>query len=71
MSSNLPPGCSSDDGGIDHQLELAHEILCDMVNSVELAKALTRLIPNIQAIINDSFADGVADEKLSAISEKE
>jgi hypothetical protein len=30
MASNLPPGCSSDDGGIDHEWEAAIEAISQL-----------------------------------------
>jgi hypothetical protein len=40
--SNLPPGCTSDDGGIDYALELALETLCDKVQDAETAVWLNK-----------------------------
>lgn len=44
MASNLPPGCSSADGGIDHVLETQLETLCDMITTVEMADELIQLV---------------------------
>lgn len=56
--SNLPPGCNSADGGIDHELEAAHEKLCDEVDHPLLAEDLISMIPAIQAIQSRSWAEG-------------
>lgn len=40
MASNLPPGCSSPDGGIDHALETKLEELCELILTGEQAQKL-------------------------------
>lgn len=59
MSSNLPPGCNSDDGGIDHALEEALERLCDKVKSVQMAMALEDLIPAVEKINERAVCEGI------------
>ena len=70
--SNLPPGCTSDDGGINHAMESALETLCDNIDTVECAKALAIMAPIIQSLIDKLPQDGadmvlVPREHLSTI----
>lgn len=52
MASNLPPGCSSSDGGIDQGFEEALETLCDNIPNEEVArKPAVRMVRLITAYL--------------------
>ena len=70
MSSNLPPGCNSNDGGIDHALEAALEMLCDRFDSPDLALALIELIPAVKIIRQYAFNAGIDEQKLLEVMER-
>lgn len=55
---NLPPGCSSADGGIDHALEASLEDLCDDVTDSSEADALRKLLPAVREILKGARDDG-------------
>lgn len=46
--SNLPPGCTSDDGGIDHALETACEDLCMEIETPEEAQFLRAALRSLR-----------------------
>jgi hypothetical protein len=56
--SNLPPGCSSADGGIDHEYEQAVERLCDVADTPELLGVLTLLATVLEAQFKSAYEDG-------------
>lgn len=59
MPSNLPPGCTSADGGIDHAMEAALDDLCQAVETVEGARALQALAPIIEKHISAAIAEAL------------
>lgn len=63
-NSNLPPGCNSADGGIDHAYETALEKLTDTVPNVRILTILTELAPHIENIYDDAFKEGYDDAKM-------
>lgn len=69
MASNLPPGCSSPDGGIDHAYESALEALCDAVSDAHKMKMLTMLVPLVDEIYRQGYEDGKSEERMVQISE--
>lgn len=66
MSSNLPPGCSSPDGGIDHAMESALDDLCNDIQCPEEAYALRAVLPAIRDHMQNSFDAGVQQGRLAA-----
>ena len=58
MTSNLPPGCTSDDGGVDHALEAALERLCDKIPSYEVAKILQAIAPAAKDLVDQANREG-------------
>ena len=56
MDNNLPPGCSSGDGGIDHDYEAAIETLCDRVRDANVLRELIKLIPMTEQAVWDVTA---------------
>lgn len=56
--SNLPPGCTSADGGIDHEFENAIEDLVEVIPSIEIARGLKFLILGVADIQRFAFAEG-------------
>ena len=65
MSSNLPPGCTSADGGIDHEFEAISEKLCNEANLDEL-RILLMLLPTVREIVKH-----VVTETLVGVMEHE
>ncbi len=65
MSSNLPPGCTSPDGGIDHAFEAASESLLDLCETADDVMALVAVAPAVLALRRDAFREGVEDQILS------
>ena len=65
--NNLPPGCASDDGGLDHAFEDAINELTEKIPNTETARALVELISGVQAIGTKywdmGYDAGVSDEK--------
>lgn len=59
--NNLPPGCNSADGGIDHAYESALETLTDAVPNPIILKLLTDLAPFIETIYDSGYQDGARD----------
>lgn len=51
-NSNLPPGCTSADGGIDHAFESAVERLIDSFQLAETAMVLSKIAPVIESTIH-------------------
>ncbi|HSF96234.1 MAG TPA: hypothetical protein VLA52_14510 [Thermohalobaculum sp.] len=66
MPSNLPPGCSSPDGAIDHALETALDTLNANTETPEIADALNSLLPAITAIWNAAYEAGRRDGDMEA-----
>ena len=60
-SSNLPPGCSSPDGGIDHAYDGALDLLCDLAQTPEDLALLRRLGEVVLPWVRQAYADGVRD----------
>ena len=60
-SSNLPPGCSSPDGGIDHKYEGALDHLCDVAQTPEDLNLLRRLAEVVLPWLREAYADGLRD----------
>lgn len=66
--SNLPPGCSSPDGGIDHDWESALEDLILDVTTEELI-ALKKALPAIREVLHVGFVEGVQTAKMEGLME--
>lgn len=64
MSSNLPPGCTSPDGGIDPQMEAALETLCDAVETVSGAELLTHLAPLVERGLAAEYGLGFGEGQM-------
>lgn len=58
MSSNLPPGCSSADGGIDHDWEAAADTLLDIAGDTEVLLALIHIVPGVKAVLSAAYKEG-------------
>ena len=58
MSSNLPPGVSSPDGGIDHAYEKAVDELCEIVDDVTEMNLLKLFVPVLRQIYERGYIDG-------------
>jgi hypothetical protein len=69
MTSNLPPGCSSPDGGIDHAAEAATEELLQTVENVPTLQLLTALAPILEKWLDNAYAAGFADGRMEAQQE--
>jgi len=69
MGSNLPPGCNSADGGIDHAMEAALEDLCMEIETVEQAQALQALLPAVKIMLYTTYSIGHEEGKLYAAQE--
>jgi len=65
--SNLPPGCSSADGGIDHEYETALDELCEVVNGAHILRLLAKIAPAITEAYSQGFKDGWEDGKLTVL----
>ena len=59
--SNLPPGCSSADGGIDHDYESALESFCDIAQSAEDIRIINAIAPAILTAVHDAYKEGFND----------
>ena len=70
MTTNLPPGCSSTDGGIDHTLETALETLCEKIDSVEVANLLGEVAITLNKHLRSIYLIGVRDGRQEAAPEK-
>lgn len=74
--SNLPPGCSSPDGGIDHEFEEALEAFCGIADTPEKMKIACTVMPVVFDMIEDAYTTGfkhggeAAVESLDAAMEK-
>lgn len=74
--SNLPPGCSSPDGGIDHEYEQALDAFTEIAMTPEQVKIINACAPAILIAIEDAYAKGFtaggesALESLDAALEK-
>lgn len=66
MSSNLPPGCSSPDGGIDHAMEKALDDLCNDIERPEEAYALRAVLPAIRDHMKNSYDAGAMEGRIEA-----
>jgi hypothetical protein len=66
MSSNLPPGCNSADGGIDHAMEAALDDLCMAIETVEQAQALQALLPAVKIMLYTTYSIGHEEGKMEA-----
>ena len=64
--SNLPPGCSSADGGIDHELESAIDALAQAIEVPEDARILLEILPVIKKMREDGYIEGLRDGKEEA-----
>ena len=62
--SNLPPGCTSPDGGIDHIYEQALERLVDAIETSEECEALLALLPGVRQVLATSYSAGAGDGRL-------
>jgi len=71
MTSNLPPGCSSPDGGIDHAAEAATEELLQTVENVPTLQLLTALAPILEKWLDSAYAAGFADSRNEAQMENQ
>ena len=71
MTDNLPPGCSSPDGGIDHAFESAMERLSIAVNSADELRHLSLLLIPMRAICDEVFKAGFEEGELSKLQEPE
>ena len=65
MVSNLPPGCNSADGGIDHKYEAAIESLIDKIETAEIALALEKLIPFVENVAKGAYQAGVEERQFT------
>jgi uncharacterized protein YerC len=52
--SNLPPGCTSADGGIDHAFEQALDDLCNAIETAEEARLLLAVLRDMRTNANAS-----------------
>jgi len=59
-SSNLPPGCSSPDGGIDHAFEQAAEKLLDGLSADDI-EALFPFSRLLRGALQSEFAEGLRE----------
>lgn len=59
--SNLPPGCSSPDGGIDHEYEAAVEALVDAAPRADILHVLKEIAPIIQRVLDYEYGRGYND----------
>jgi len=59
--SNLPPGCSSPDGGIDHEYEAAIEAFCEIAQTAEDVKLINAIAPAILEHVRDAYRQGMED----------
>ena len=64
MSSNLPPGCSSADGGIDHALESCLDSLCEAIQTPSEATYLEMMLPMVRRLIETEYKFGLEEGKL-------
>lgn len=65
-TSNLPPGCNSDDGGIDHAWEAALDNLVQTGVTTEELIALKNILPGLREVMKQERADGFQEGKLEA-----
>ncbi len=61
MSSNLPPGCSSPDGGIDHAYEGALENLCEQMQHAGEVVLMERIAKAVLPWVRQSYEEGLQD----------
>ena len=66
--SNLPPGCSSPDGGIDHEYEQALDAFCEIAQTAEQVKIMCACAPAILAAVNDAHVEGFKEGGESALA---
>jgi len=71
MASNLPPGCGSYDGGIDHELESAIEALVDRIETARTAQMLINFLDAVEATYSAGYADGQMDKRMEQDSRDE
>jgi hypothetical protein len=71
MASNLPPGCGSYDGGIDHELESAIEALVDRIQTARTAQMLINFLDAVEATYSAGYADGQMDKRMEQDSREE
>jgi len=69
MSDNLPPGCSSPDGGIDHAFESALESFAQAVDSAEEIRHMSLLLITFRAICDEVFRAGFEEGELAKAQE--
>lgn len=67
----LPPGCSSPDGGIDHEWEQASERLLEEAQTVEVLVTLTKLVPAVKEIQAAAFDEGRREGRMDVMEELE
>lgn len=65
--NNLPPGCSSPDGGLDHEMEAATEDLLNAIETPECAKILTLMAPVVEHALAVGYAAGMEEGKLDRL----
>jgi len=71
MASNLPPGCSSPDGGIDHEYESALEAFMEIAQTADELKIACAVMPAILDAVRDSFVAGVNDTRMELEQERD
>lgn len=59
--SNLPPGCSSPDGGIDHAYEEAIEAFTEIAVTADDVKIINACAPAILEACRDAYREGLQD----------
>lgn len=60
-ASNLPPGCSSPDGGIDHLYEGALDHLTEAMETADDVNLMRRLADTVLPWVRQTYSDGVRD----------
>ena len=70
MASNLPPGCSSDDGGIDHAFEMALEDVCEKIPNPAFAASLSLAMEGLWKLYEAGFGDGYEQGRQDAESKR-
>ena len=67
--SNLPPGCSSPDGGIDHEFDEALEAFCGIADTPEKMKIACTVMPVVFDMIEDAYTTGHKHGREAGIAE--
>lgn len=68
QASNLPPGCSSPDGGIDHEYEQALDAFCDIAETAEQIKIINAIAPAILFAVQAGFTEGFKEGSAEALA---